>query len=144
MCTMGMEVKIFLRSCKRLDVWLVSTPFIRGTHEPPAQNMVNIPMRVGSGAEKMRQVVHEHWLPRLYSFAPELLFFSAGFDAHDADDMAQLAFHEADFQWITEQVMRSCAHSTHGRVLSMLEGGYDCPSLARSVEAHVRALSVYT
>lgn len=136
---------IFAGHANVLMCGLYQHPFYPGgTHEPPAQNMVNIPMRVGSGAEKMRQVVHEHWLPRLHSFAPELLFFSAGFDAHDADDMAQLAFHEADFQWITEQVMRSCAHSTHGRVLSMLEGGYDCPSLARSVEAHVRALSVYT
>lgn len=112
-----------------------------GAQEPPAQNMVNIAVKARSSAEQVRQVVSQHWLPRLREFAPELLFFSAGFDAHDHDEMAHLMLLESDFQWITEQVMASCYPSTQGKVLSMLEGGYDCPSLGRSVEVHIKALS---
>lgn len=112
-----------------------------GAHEPAAQNMVNIAVKAGSNGKQVRELVEQHWLQRLQDFQPQLLFFSAGFDAHAHDNMAQLLLLEADFQWITEQVMRSCLASSQGRVLSMLEGGYDCPSLGRSVEAHIRALS---
>lgn len=111
-----------------------------GAHEPAAKNMVNIPVRAHSSAQQVRELVAQHWLPRLHDFSPQILFFSAGFDAHAQDSMAQLQLLETDFQWITEQVMQSCLPSTRGRVLSMLEGGYDGPSLGRSVEAHIRAL----
>ncbi len=106
--------------------------------------MVNIPVVAHSTAAHVLQLVEQHWLGRLHEFAPDMLFFSAGFDAHYNDAMGQLELVESDFEWITTQVMQSCLSSTQGRVLSMLEGGYDCPSLGRSVVAHIKAMSMST
>jgi acetoin utilization deacetylase AcuC-like enzyme len=76
----------------------------------------------------------------LDAFAPELLIISAGFDAHVADPLAQLRLTEADFAWITEELCALAARHAEGRVVSVLEGGYDLDALGASVAAHVRAL----
>ena len=109
--------------------------------ENPAPNMCNIPLKVGTRGDVFRQVVEEQWLPRLRSFAPEMVFVSAGFDAHYEDDMASLGLVEADFTWVTEQIMTVAAQSAGGRIVSMLEGGYALSALARSVAAHVKVLA---
>lgn len=108
-------------------------------HECDSPNVVNVPLRAGAGSEEFREAVTGHWLPRLREFAPELILISAGFDAHQADDMAGLNFLDSDYGWITETVVGVADNSAGGRVVSSLEGGYDLHALARSVETHLKA-----
>lgn len=117
-------------------------PFFPGSYQqPPAKNMVNIPVEAYSKADQVLESFETHCMPRIAAFQPELVFFSAGFDAHSEDEMGQLNLLETDYATITRQVMQACAQSAHGRVISMLEGGYDLSSLGRSVVAHIRAMS---
>jgi len=88
----------------------------------------------------MRRAVLEHWLPALEAFRPQMLFVSAGFDAHRDDDMSQLGWSDADYGWVSRQLVDFADRHCEGRIVSMLEGGYNLPALARSVELHVRAL----
>ena len=81
------------------------------------------------------------WIPRLEEFQPEMIFISAGFDAHREDDLGQLGLNENDFAWITGRVRDIAKRYSKGRIVSMLEGGYSLDALARSVEAHVRVLA---
>jgi acetoin utilization deacetylase AcuC-like enzyme len=81
------------------------------------------------------------WLPRLDAHKPQMIFISAGFDGHREDDMGQLGLVENDYVWMTERLMDVARRHAKGRIVSCLEGGYDLSSLARSVEAHVRALA---
>ena len=96
-------------------------------------------------AQCARAVVRElgthRWLPRLDTFRPQLILFSAGFDAHREDEMGQMGLVEADYAWLTEQIMAVADRHAQGRAISMLEGGYDLSALGRSVVAHVRALA---
>lgn len=108
--------------------------------EPSADNIVNVPLAAGSGSAAFACAVEEHWLPRLADFAPELVLISAGFDAHQADDMAGLAFIDSDYAWVTSELCRVANTSGAGRIVSSLEGGYELHALARSVEAHLKAL----
>jgi len=108
--------------------------------EPPAENMVNVPLRAGSGSRELRSAVEEQWLPALDEFRPELLVISAGFDAHAEDDMAGLRFKDADYAWITGQLQQVAAKHAQGRIVSMLEGGYALSALGRSVTEHLRVL----
>jgi acetoin utilization deacetylase AcuC-like enzyme len=80
-------------------------------------------------------------MPRLEEFAPEMIFISAGFDAHREDEMGQLGLVEADYEWITRRLVDVAKRHCKGRIVSCLEGGYSLSSLARSVAAHVRALA---
>ena len=82
----------------------------------------------------------DHWLPALDAFAPQLIFISAGFDGHREDDMGNLALVEADYAWVTRQVMAVAHRHCQGRVVSCLEGGYALSALGRSVTAHVQVL----
>ena len=75
------------------------------------------------------------------AFKPEIIFISAGFDAHREDDMGQLGLTEQDYAWITTRLRDVAARHAKGRIVSLLEGGYDLSSLARSVEAHIRVLA---
>lgn len=109
--------------------------------EPSAANMCNIPVEPCSGGEQVRELVEQHWLPRLEAHRPELLLISAGFDAHREDDMGGMKLVEADFAWLTRVLVDVADRHAQGRIVSMLEGGYDLSSLGRSVVAHVRALS---
>ena len=109
--------------------------------EDPARNMVNVPLRAGAGSKEFREAVQKHWLPALESFKPELVLFSAGFDAHAEDDMAMLRLADADYGWVTEQVKAVAERYAQGRMVSMLEGGYALSALARSVVQHIRVLA---
>jgi len=108
--------------------------------EGRSERMVNIPLGAGAGCAEVREAVTAHWLPALERFAPQMIFVSAGFDAHRDDGMAMLRLVESDYAWIT-QILRSVAsRSASGRIVSVLEGGYELHVLGRCVEAHLRAL----
>jgi acetoin utilization deacetylase AcuC-like enzyme len=109
--------------------------------EGPAANMVNVPLRAGAGSKEFRAAVQEAWIPALEGFKPELIIFSAGFDAHVEDDMAMLRLSDADYAWVTEQVKAVAERHAQGRMVSMLEGGYALSALGRSVVQHVRVLA---
>jgi acetoin utilization deacetylase AcuC-like enzyme len=116
------------------------SPFYPGWEpDPEALNLVEIPLREGSGSAEFRAAVTRHWLPALEAFQPEMLFVSAGFDAHRDDPLASLEFEDSDYHWIGQQIRRLAAEPCHGRVVATLEGGYEVEALARSVEAFVRA-----
>jgi acetoin utilization deacetylase AcuC-like enzyme len=106
-----------------------------------AKNMVNVPVPAYTRGPAIREIVEHAWLPRLEEFKPEMIFFSAGFDAHREDDLGQLGLVEADYQWMTEQVKAIADKYAQGRIVSSLEGGYNLSALGRSVEAHVRVLA---
>ena len=117
-------------------------PLFPGTGvDNPAPNMVNIPVPAYTNGDAIRELVTNHWLPRLEAHAPEMIFISAGFDAHREDDMAQLGLVESDYVWLTEQLMAVADKHANGRIVSALEGGYNLSALARSVVAHVRTLA---
>jgi acetoin utilization deacetylase AcuC-like enzyme len=105
-----------------------------------AANVVNIPLAWGSGGEEIRNVFSGRLLPDLADFAPQVLLISAGFDAHRDDPLAGLNFEDEDYAWMTEQLVAQANASANGRVVSMLEGGYNLAALARSAVAHVQAL----
>ncbi len=107
----------------------------------PAANMVNLPVSAYGDGSDIRPIVEQHWLPRLHAHRPELILFSAGFDAHRDDDMGQMGLVEADYAWITEQIMAVARQYANGRVVSCLEGGYELSSLGRSAAAHIRVLA---
>lgn len=109
--------------------------------DPPAENMVNIPVHAYAKGDDLRFLVSDVWMPRLRAFQPQLVFISAGFDAHREDDMGQLGLVESDYAWITEQVVALADEFAHGRVISFLEGGYNLSALGRSAEVHIRALA---
>jgi acetoin utilization deacetylase AcuC-like enzyme len=81
------------------------------------------------------------WMPALEEFRPEMIFISAGFDAHREDDLGQLGLVEADYEWITKRLVELARRHSSNRIVSCLEGGYVLSALARSVAAHVRVLA---
>jgi len=108
-------------------------------YENTAANIANAPLPRGSNGKVFREAVETHWLPRLEAFAPQLILVSAGFDAHQADDMAGLNLIDADYAWVTRRLCEQAERSAQGRIVSTLEGGYELHALARSVEAHLKA-----
>ena len=107
----------------------------------PAPNMVNVPVPAYTKGPVIRDLIEKHWLPRLDAFKPEMIFVSAGFDAHREDDLGQLGLVEADYAWITQQLKDVANRHARGRIVSCLEGGYNLDALGRSVEAHLRVLA---
>jgi acetoin utilization deacetylase AcuC-like enzyme len=103
-------------------------------------NIVNVPLAGGSDGLVFRQAWETRILPALDTFAPDLLLVSAGFDAHRADPLAGLELEEEDFAWVTERLTEMAARHCSGRLVSVLEGGYDLRALAGSAAAHVGAL----
>ncbi len=103
-------------------------------------NIFNAPLSGGAGGEQMRQVYEERLLPAVSEFNPDLLLISAGFDAHVDDPLGGLAFREEDFAWVTQQLVELADVKCDGRVVSLLEGGYDLNALAKSVGVHVKVL----
>ena len=103
-------------------------------------NMVNVGLPSRSGSAAFRDAVRENWLPRLDAFKPQLIYISAGFDGHREDDMGNIGLLEADYAWVTQQLMAVAKRHCKGHVISCLEGGYDLSSLARSAAAHVKVL----
>lgn len=116
-------------------------PFYPYTGTEPEPNMVNVPVPAYTKGETVRRIVAEEWLPRLREFAPQMLFISAGFDAHREDDMGQMGLVEADYAWITRQLVNFAEAQCGGRIVSCLEGGYNLSALGRSVAEHVRVLA---
>jgi acetoin utilization deacetylase AcuC-like enzyme len=105
------------------------------------ERMVNIPLAAGGGGEIFRSAVNRYWLPSLEKFSPQMVFISAGFDAHRDDDLASLNLVEDDYSWVTRQIMQLASVHAGNRIVSTLEGGYDLQALGRSVAAHVKALN---
>ena len=108
----------------------------RGEHD----QIVNAPLRAGDAGETFRQAIEVAILPRIVDFAPDLILISAGFDAHRRDPLGNINLVEADFVWVTRKMMEIAQRRCGGRIVSVLEGGYDLEALSRSVAAHVTTL----
>ena len=111
-----------------------------GTREQ-AGNMLNVPVSAYTKGAEVRELIDLLWIPRLEEFKPEMLFISAGFDAHRDDDLGQMGLVEQDYAWITDRLKNVAKRHAKGRIVSSLEGGYNLNALARSVEAHIRVLA---
>lgn len=128
------------------DLFFGSThqmPLYPGTgalSETGVGNLWNAPLRSGDGGDKFRDAFESRILPALRHFSPDIVLISAGFDAHRDDPLASLELVEADYLWVTEKLIDVADKHCHGRVVSMLEGGYDLTALARSVGVHVKTL----
>jgi acetoin utilization deacetylase AcuC-like enzyme len=107
----------------------------------PHANKVNVPVPAYTKGDVIRQLVTEKWLPALHAHRPEMIFISAGFDAHREDDLGQMGLVEADYAWMTQQIMAVAEQHAKGRIVSCLEGGYNLSALGRSVAAHLKALA---
>ncbi len=103
-------------------------------------NMVNVGLPARSGSDTFREAVSTQWIPALDAFAPQLIYISAGFDAHREDDMGNLGLVDADYAWVTRQLVAVANRHCQGRIISCLEGGYVLNPLARSVAEHVKVL----
>ena len=126
-------------------VMMVSTfqhPFYpySGT-EGRSERMVNIPLAAYSGGVEFRAADATWWLPALEKFKPEMLYISAGFDAHREDDLAMMKLVEADYTWVTQQLRQVADRHAGGRIVSLLEGGYNLHALGRSAAVHLKVLS---
>lgn len=104
-------------------------------------HIINVPLAAGTDGEAFRDAVTQFWLPALERFQPEMLFISAGFDAHWEDDMAQLKLDESDYAWVTQLIKEVADKHANGHIVSTLEGGYELHALGRSVAAHIKVLS---
>jgi acetoin utilization deacetylase AcuC-like enzyme len=111
-----------------------------GSHSN-ASNMVNVPVPAYSKGPVVRELIEKQWIPKLEEHRPEMIFISAGFDAHREDDLGQLGLVEADYAWITDRIKSVAQRHAKGRIVSSLEGGYNLSALGRSVEAHLRVLA---
>jgi acetoin utilization deacetylase AcuC-like enzyme len=132
--------------------WSDKTLFYGSTHQMPlfpgtgalretgVGNIFNAPLRAGDAREHFEEAFRDRILGPLHNFAPDLLLISAGFDAHHRDPLGGLRLVEDDFRWATEALAEVARRHANGRIVSMLEGGYDLTGLARSVAAHVTAL----
>ncbi len=135
--------EIFERDSRVLFASTHQMPLYPGTgaiSETGVGNIWNAPLRPNDAGDKFRDAMTSRILPALHNFAPDLILISAGFDAHQADPLANLRLVEDDFAWATAQVCELAERHARGRVVSMLEGGYDLTALARSVAVHVRTL----
>jgi acetoin utilization deacetylase AcuC-like enzyme len=108
--------------------------------EDPARNMVNVPLPAGTGSAGFREAVEARWIPALEDHQPQMVFFSAGFDAHIEDEMAMMRLVDGDYAWVTQQVKNVVDRYGDGKIVSVLEGGYALSALGRSVVQHVRVL----
>jgi acetoin utilization deacetylase AcuC-like enzyme len=114
-------------------------PYVVGLMQPG--HMVNVPLSPGAGGTALRRAVIEQWLPELERFAPQLIYVSAGFDAHRDDPLASLTFVEDDFEWVTAALVDVAGRHARGHIVCALEGGYALHALGRSATACVRALA---
>ncbi len=116
-------------------------PFYPEWPHSTAANLVNLPVPAYTKGMDIRELVEAAWLPRLEAHRPEMVFISAGFDAHREDDLGQLGLVEHDYAWMTERLKAVAQRHAQGRIVSVLEGGYNLSALGRSVEAHLRVLA---
>lgn len=108
---------------------------------PKGTNMVNLPIPPYTRGGEIREMIEAMWMPRLEAFRPQMIFVSAGFDAHREDELGQLGLVEADYEWITRRIKHVADRHAQGRIVSCLEGGYALGALARSVAVHLRVLA---
>jgi acetoin utilization deacetylase AcuC-like enzyme len=106
----------------------------------PAENMVNVPLAAGSGSDEFRDAVRSRWMPALERHQPEIIYVSAGFDAHREDPLAGLKLVDSDYAWVTRELLSVAARHANGRIVSALEGGYALSALGRSAAEHIREL----
>ena len=133
--------EIFLDDDRVLYCSTFQHPFYPYTPLPEdSDRNVAVPLEATARGAEFRAAVSDHWLPALERFQPEMIFISAGFDAHQDDDMSGVSLTDADFRWVTEQIVQIAGIFASGRIVSVLEGGYELNSLARCVEMHVRVL----
>ena len=116
-------------------------PFYPACEHSNAPNLVNVPVPAYTKGMDVRELIDMLWMPRLEAYKPQMIFISAGFDAHREDDMAQLGLVENDYAWMTQRIVEVAQRHAKGRIVSCLEGGYSLSALARSVEAHIRVLA---
>ena len=112
-----------------------------GGAQSEASNLVNVPVPAYTKGPAVRELVEAHWIPRLEAHRPEMIFISAGFDAHREDDLGQMGLVEQDYAWITDRIKDVARRHAKKRIVSCLEGGYALSALGRSVEAHIRVLA---
>jgi acetoin utilization deacetylase AcuC-like enzyme len=112
-----------------------------GGSQSNASNLVNLPVPAYTKGMAVREMIETYWIPRLEAHRPEMIFISAGFDAHREDDLGQLGLVEQDYAWITDRVKDVARRHASKRIVSCLEGGYNLSALGRSVEAHIRVLA---
>jgi acetoin utilization deacetylase AcuC-like enzyme len=116
-------------------------PFFPYTSQPEnSKQVISIPLDAGAGSIEFRNAVSDLWLPALEHFKPEMIFVSAGFDAHVDDDMSYVSLTDGDFLWVARQIQQVAENHASGRIVSVLEGGYEVNSLSRCVETHLKVL----
>jgi acetoin utilization deacetylase AcuC-like enzyme len=128
------EARVMFCSCFQHPFY-PNSPLLKNT-----DRMISIPLQATARGAEFRAAVTDHWLPALEQFVPEMVFVSAGFDAHRDDDMSGVALADADYRWVTEQIVAVADRHASGRIVSVLEGGYELDSLARCMETHIRVL----
>lgn len=135
---------IFEQSPEVLFVSSHQMPLYPGTGYPEevgCGNILNIPLEPNTGSQEFRRAWTQLGLPALYAFDPDLIIISAGFDAHQMDPLGQLRLQDSDFGWITQAICEYADKACNGRVISVLEGGYNLEALASASRAHVEALA---
>jgi acetoin utilization deacetylase AcuC-like enzyme len=132
---------IFIGDDRVLYCSIFQHPFYPFTNPPEnSERVISIPLDATAKSDEFRSAVTDHWLPALERFRPEMIFVSAGFDAHRDDEMSYVSLTDDDFRWVAEQIVQVAEVSASGRIVSVLEGGYEVNSLARCVETHMRVL----
>lgn len=124
-----------------LMVGFFQHPFYPYGSRSEATNLVNLPVPAFTKGARIRELVESAWIPRLEAHRPQMVFISAGFDAHRDDDLGQLGLVEQDYAWITSRIKDVARRHADKRIVSCLEGGYNLSALGRSVEAHLRVLA---
>jgi acetoin utilization deacetylase AcuC-like enzyme len=134
--------EIFRRDERVLLCSTFQSPFYPYCGETSGNHhIINVPLPAETDSAAFRQAIIEHWIPAVEAFEPEMIFISAGFDAHRDDFMSNFLLTEADYAWVTAEIMKLANKHAQGRVVSVLEGGYNADSLGASVVAHVRELA---
>ena len=110
-------------------------------NERQREHMVNVALHEGAAGDDVRRVVTNQWLPALHAHRPEMIFISAGFDAHQGDPLGGMALEDDDYAWMTRQIMEVADRHAKGRIVSALEGGYNLSTLASGALAHIKALA---
>ena len=132
------EKRCLFVSSQQMPLW----PGTGEPHEKGAHGQIlNLPLAPASGGKAMRQAYQDQVFPALRAFAPQLLLISAGFDAHERDPLGSLGWTTADYRWLTENLLQIADETAQGRVVSILEGGYDLQALTEAVAAHVGVLA---
>jgi len=132
----------FVNEPRAMMVSFFQSPFYpySGTRSQ-CSHMVNVPVPAGAGGKEVRELVTSRWLPALHAHRPEMIFISAGFDAHREDELGGMELVEDDYAWMTHRIMDVARMHAKGRIVSFLEGGYSVSALARSAVAHIKALA---